>query len=210
MLVDLYGVPSSVLYFCHAHCPLGDSPANYFFFPLKTKACSYQSAYAGILRNWFISFICKGWNWPTWSLEIVGYRSRSGTYRNISVSSRSCCTSWYPVRVLLLKMRCRNSWALSCTCRGLAIRFPLLAAITSTIIFLLILSLINGLCLVPLVLRTSSQDTTEDETETNGALMTSDSQQSRGRQSRLRRRSRSSRTASSERTVGPPRHNLVS
>jgi len=87
--------------------------------------------------------------------------------------------------------------------RGLAIRFPLLAAITSAIIFLLILSLIIGLCLVPLVLRTTSQDTIEDETETNEALPISDSQQTRGRQSRLRRRSRSSRTASSERTSIP-------
>ena len=63
---------------------------------------------------------------------------------------------------------------------------------------------------MPLVLRTTSQDTTEDETERNGVLMASDSQQTRGRQSRLRRRSRSSRTASSERTVGPTKHDLVS
>ena len=107
-------------------------------------------------------------------------------------------------------MQCRNSWALFCTCRGLAIRFPLLAAITSAIIFLLILTLIIGLCIVPLVMRTTSQDTAEDETETNEALPTPDSQQTRGRESRLRRRSRSSRTASSERTVGTTKYNLVS
>lgn len=94
--------------------------------------------------------------------------------------------------------------------RGLAVRFPLLAAITSAIIFLLILSLIIGLCLVPLLLRTTSQDTIEVKTETNGALSTSDSQPIRGRQSRPRRRSRSSRTASSERTSIPSEAPLTS
>jgi hypothetical protein len=79
---------------------------------------------------------------------------------------------------------------------GLAIRFPLLAAIASALIFLLILSLIVGLCLVPLILRNTTRDT-EDRDK---ALSTAASQQNIGREIRLRRRSRSSRTASNERT----------
>jgi hypothetical protein len=68
------------------------------------------------------------------------------------------------------------------------------------------LLLVIGLCLLPLFLRTTIQDT-EDEDE---ALPTATSQQTSGGEVKLRRRSRSSRTASNEKPVGPVKRNLVS
>ncbi|KAF8167755.1 hypothetical protein B0H34DRAFT_792449 [Crassisporium funariophilum] len=88
--------------------------------------------------------------------------------------------------------------------RGLAIRFPILSAIASASIFLLILSLILGTCVLPLFLQntaTDDDDVAKDEAELHSPSLPSSSQvNDDDRPSRPRRRRSKPSKTSTERT----------
>lgn len=90
--------------------------------------------------------------------------------------------------------------------RGLAIRFPLLSALVSAVIFICILTTILGTCILPLLLTTPQED--DDETEVkiepkrlaSGDILESQSQPPREGRRTSRRRSRST-NASDDKAV---------